>query len=93
MSHHHAYNRFYLRNHMSDPSFMREWSMHRMLRRFGLPYLRTRTVRFVCECMCVYVSVCVCVCMHRQRPRTLGILQQSPCAHTEVTLRLNRHRL
>ena len=28
------------RNHMSDTSFMREWSMHRMLRRFGLPYLR-----------------------------------------------------
>jgi hypothetical protein len=39
-------SKFYLRNHMSDTSFMREWSMHRMLRRFGLPYLRTRTVKF-----------------------------------------------
>jgi len=37
--------RAYMRTHMSDPSFMREWSMHRMLQRFGLPYLRTRTVR------------------------------------------------
>jgi len=36
---------FYLRNHLGDSSFMREWSMHRMLRRFGLPYLRTRTAK------------------------------------------------
>merc|ERR1719478_397098 len=27
-------------------SYMREWSMHRMLARFGLPHLRTRAVRF-----------------------------------------------
>ena len=38
--------RFYLRNHMSDPSGMREWTMHCMLRRFGLPYLRNRIARF-----------------------------------------------
>jgi hypothetical protein len=36
----------YLRHHMSDSSYMREWSMHRMLARFGLPHLRTRTARF-----------------------------------------------
>merc|ERR1719197_2475063 len=35
----------YLRHHMSDGSYMREWSMHRMLARFGLPHLRTRTAR------------------------------------------------
>ena len=37
--------RFYLRNHLSDHSHMRDWSMHRMLRRFGMPYLRTRTAK------------------------------------------------
>ena len=37
--------KFYLRNHLGDQSHMRDWSMHRMLRRFGLPYLRTRTVK------------------------------------------------
>ena len=37
--------KFYLRNHYDDPSYLREWTMHRMLRRFGLPYLRTRTVK------------------------------------------------
>ena len=36
----------YLRHHMSDASYMRDWSMHRMLARFDLPYLRTRHVRF-----------------------------------------------
>ena len=36
---------FYLRNHHLDHSFMREWAMHRMLRRFELPYLRTRTAK------------------------------------------------
>lgn len=38
--------KFYLRSNIFDGSFMREWSMHRMLRRFGLPYLRTRTAKF-----------------------------------------------
>lgn len=37
--------RSYLRTHFGDSSFVREWSMHRMLARFGLPHLRTRTVR------------------------------------------------
>jgi len=36
----------YLRTHFSDWSFVREWSMHRMLARFGLPHLRTWTVQF-----------------------------------------------
>jgi len=36
----------YLRNHLMDESHMKEWVMHRMLARFGLPYLRTRHVRF-----------------------------------------------
>jgi hypothetical protein len=36
----------YLRHHMGDASYMREWSMHRMLARFGLPHLRTRAARF-----------------------------------------------
>ena len=30
---------------MSDLSYSREWTMHRMLARSGLPHLRTRTVR------------------------------------------------
>lgn len=36
----------YLRTHLADWSFAREWAQHRMLARFGLPYLRTRKVRF-----------------------------------------------
>jgi len=38
--------RAYLRNHVADASYMREWVQHRMLARVGLPYLRTRKVRF-----------------------------------------------
>ena len=38
--------RGYLRTHVGDYSFVREWAQHRMLARFGLPYLRTRKVRF-----------------------------------------------
>mmetsp|Transcript_37688 Transcript_37688/g.82134 ORF Transcript_37688/g.82134 Transcript_37688/m.82134 type:complete len:838 (-) Transcript_37688:126-2639(-) len=38
--------RAYLRTHLGDSAFAREWSQHRMLARFGLPHLRTRTVRF-----------------------------------------------
>mmetsp|Transcript_45226 Transcript_45226/g.110175 ORF Transcript_45226/g.110175 Transcript_45226/m.110175 type:complete len:983 (+) Transcript_45226:54-3002(+) len=38
--------RAYLRTHFGDSSFAREWVNHRALARFGLPYLRTRTVRF-----------------------------------------------
>ena len=37
--------KFYLRNNIFDGSFMREWSMHRMLHLFGLPYLRTRAAK------------------------------------------------
>ena len=37
--------RGYLRTHLGDASHVREWTAHRMLARFGLPYLRTRTVR------------------------------------------------
>jgi hypothetical protein len=40
----------YLRTHMSDASFMREWSMHRMLARFELPYLRVRSVKLFFAC-------------------------------------------
>ena len=36
--------RLYLRQHMGDASFMREWYVHRALARFQLPYLRTRHV-------------------------------------------------
>ena len=35
----------YLRHHMFDNSYMREWFSHRALARFGLPFLRTRTVQ------------------------------------------------
>jgi len=35
----------YLRNHMGDMSYMRDYASHFMLRRFGLPYLRSRPVR------------------------------------------------
>ena len=38
--------RLYLRNHLSDNSYMRDWASHRMLARFGLPHLRARKVRF-----------------------------------------------
>lgn len=38
--------KLYLRNHLSDNSYMREWAIHRMLARFGLPHLRARKVRF-----------------------------------------------
>ncbi|GMH60644.1 hypothetical protein TrRE_jg5281 [Triparma retinervis] len=37
--------KLYLRHHMSDASYSREWTMHRLLARSGLPHLRTRTVR------------------------------------------------
>ena len=39
-------SKFYLRNHMADFSYMRDWSTNIMLARFGLPFLRTRKVRF-----------------------------------------------
>lgn len=38
--------RAYLRTHLNDRSKMKEWVTHRMLARFGLPYLRTRHVKF-----------------------------------------------
>mmetsp|Transcript_21905 Transcript_21905/g.47372 ORF Transcript_21905/g.47372 Transcript_21905/m.47372 type:complete len:935 (+) Transcript_21905:136-2940(+) len=37
----------YLRTAWGDGSFSREWAAHRMLARFGLPHLRTRSVRLV----------------------------------------------
>ena len=36
----------YLRNHLSDGSYMRDWASSRMLARFGLPHARTRAVNF-----------------------------------------------
>ena len=39
--------RSYLRTAWGDGSFVREWSSHRMLARFGLPHLRTRMVRLL----------------------------------------------
>lgn len=36
--------KLYLRNHMQDYSYMREWVAQRMLARFGLPHLRARMV-------------------------------------------------
>jgi len=33
---------FFLRHHMADNSYMRDWAYHRMLARFGLPHLRSR---------------------------------------------------
>jgi len=36
--------RLYLRTHVGDNSNAREWTVHRMLARFGLPYLRSRHV-------------------------------------------------
>ena len=38
--------RAYLRMHLGDNSYMRDWVHHRMLARFGLPHLRARKVRF-----------------------------------------------
>ena len=35
----------YLRNHYGDLSFMREYAVHRLNGRFGLPFLRVRPVR------------------------------------------------
>ena len=37
----------YLRTAWGDGSFSREWVAHRMLARFGLPHLRTRSVRLL----------------------------------------------
>eukprot|EP00520_Triparma_pacifica_P000531 CAMPEP_0118634400 /NCGR_PEP_ID=MMETSP0785-20121206/1521_1 /TAXON_ID=91992 /ORGANISM="Bolidomonas pacifica, Strain CCMP 1866" /LENGTH=951 /DNA_ID=CAMNT_0006525361 /DNA_START=344 /DNA_END=3199 /DNA_ORIENTATION=- len=39
--------KMFLRHHMDDSSAAREWSMHRMLARSGLAYLRTRTIRLL----------------------------------------------
>lgn len=36
----------YLRNHLGDASYMRDYASHALLKRFGLPYLRCRPVRF-----------------------------------------------
>lgn len=38
--------RAYLRHHMGDYSYMRDYAYNRMLARFGLPYLRARKVHF-----------------------------------------------
>jgi hypothetical protein len=38
--------KMYLRNHLLDPTFMRDWAMNRMLARFGLPHIRARKLRF-----------------------------------------------
>jgi Lamin Tail Domain/CotH kinase protein len=38
--------KFYLRHHMGDFSYSRDWAYNRMLARFGLPYLRVRKVVF-----------------------------------------------
>ncbi|EJK45235.1 hypothetical protein THAOC_36156 [Thalassiosira oceanica] len=35
----------YLRNHLGDASYMRDYASHVLLKRFGLPYLRSRPVR------------------------------------------------
>jgi len=37
--------RFYLRSHLADFSYMRDYAYHRMLARFGLPHLRARKVQ------------------------------------------------
>lgn len=37
--------KFFLRNHMGDFSYNRDWAYNRMLARFGLPFLRTRKAR------------------------------------------------
>ena len=39
--------RFYLRTHLGDYSYMRDWSYNRMLARFGLPHLRARSVQLI----------------------------------------------
>jgi len=36
----------YLRSHLNDLSQLSDWTIHRMLARFGLPHLRARHVRF-----------------------------------------------
>ena len=35
----------YFRNHLYDGSYMREYGAHVMLKKFGLPYLRSRPIR------------------------------------------------
>lgn len=37
--------RFYLRHHVGDYSYMRDWAYNRMLARFGLPFIRVRKTR------------------------------------------------
>jgi hypothetical protein len=37
--------KFYLRNHLNDNSYLRDFAYYRMLARFQLPHLRTRTVQ------------------------------------------------
>ena len=39
--------RFYLRTHIGDYSYMRDWAYNRMLARYGLPYLRARHVQLI----------------------------------------------
>jgi len=39
--------RLYLRQHFGDGSYVRDWSTHRMLARFGLGHVRARHVRFI----------------------------------------------
>jgi len=39
--------RFYLRTHIADGSYMRDWAYNRMLARFNLPYLRARSVQLI----------------------------------------------
>ena len=36
--------KFFLRNHLADFSYMRDYAYHRMLARFGMPHLRARKV-------------------------------------------------
>jgi CotH kinase protein/Lamin Tail Domain len=38
--------KLYLRSHFLDPTFARDWTLNRLLARFGLPHLRSRKVRF-----------------------------------------------
>jgi CotH kinase protein/Lamin Tail Domain len=38
--------KMYLRSHFLDPTFARDWTVNRLLARFGLPHLRSRKVRF-----------------------------------------------
>ena len=39
-------HRSYIRTSRGDPSYVRDWTMHRMLAQFNLPHLRTRTMHF-----------------------------------------------